>query len=91
MHSCTISMVYAYIGGKVGGGGAYLWVLALQWFFMRWKTSSELEVYTSSFLKKSNFCFRVALHTTFQNSLLHFLYWDLARWSRSVGLLALFQ
>ena len=21
MHSCTISMVYAYIGGKVGGGG----------------------------------------------------------------------
>ena len=63
------------------------WVLL--WFLKRRKSFSELEA--CNFLKKSKFYFRVALCTSFRNSLLHFLYWNLAGWSGSEGLPALFQ
>ena len=63
----------------------------LLWFLRRRKSFSELEACISSFLKKSNFRFQAALRDSFWNSLLHFLYLDLAGWSGSVGFLALFQ
>ena len=76
---CMLSLWYSAPSKaslSVGAG----WVLL--WFLRRWKSFSELEACMSRFLKKSNFCFRAVLRSSFRNSLLHFCIgiWPGVKW-----------